>query len=75
MLIFSAHDCFTICIFFYCFSCLDACGCGKITDRGVQALAAGCKHLQMLDLSSTKVTARRFVYQYYCVAHLFETYL
>lgn len=38
--------------------CLDACGCCKITDRGMQALVKSCRSLEVLDLSSTKVTGR-----------------
>lgn len=43
------------------FRCLDACGCGKISDRGVGELAKELKNLKILDVSSTKVTSKRYV--------------
>ena len=49
--------------FLFCFfRSLDACGCNKITDKGVCFLAKRCTKLTILDLSSTKVTCRRYAF-------------
>ena len=47
---------------FLFFRSLDACGCNKITDKGVCSLAKRCTKLTILDLSSTKVTSRRYAF-------------
>ena len=35
------------------------CGCVKVTDHGVRALARSCNRLNSLDLSSTSITQKR----------------
>ena len=34
------------------------CGCVKVTDHGVRALARSCSRLNSLDLSSTSITKK-----------------
>ena len=43
------------------FRCLDVCGCPKISERGIQALAKSCTRLEIIDLSSTKATDKAYV--------------
>lgn len=43
------------------FRCLDVCGCPKVSERGIQALAKSCSRLEIIDLSSTKATDNAYV--------------
>ena len=49
-----------ITMWYFCCRCLDVCGCVKVTDHGVRALARSCNRLNYLDLSSTSITQKRY---------------
>lgn len=59
LVFFSGDSGFLISKVIFLSRCLDVCGCVKVTDHGVRALARSCNRLNSLDLSSTSITQKR----------------